>query len=187
MKQLRKLNRAMENEGKTSFFVLISVVLFALMSTGAWWEGRAAKEEKKEEEKAPSQKVSSQTSPQTALSVKAYSQVNPAEINRIQKDLREIINRTRQLQSQVKNNRTEMQSILQRAQIHERILQEITVPPRPIQTKTQLDPEEVVKLEKLRLISEQTRETQEKLRQIQNTRMIQSAQAAPIKASSKSS
>ena len=91
------------------------------------------------------------------------------EVERVQGELKEIINRTRQLQDQVKTNRSEIQQLLERAQIHERILRSITLPP-PIPTKHQFDAEEIIKREKLRLIAEQTKQTQEQLRIIQQAR-----------------
>ena len=101
------------------------------------------------------------------------------EAEKIQGELKEIINRTQQLQTQVKNNRLEIQSMLERARIHERILRNITLPP-PTPTRQQFDIEEMIKREKLRLIAEQAMQTQKQLRIIQQARLLsKTSQVAP--------
>ncbi|OGW87103.1 MAG: hypothetical protein A3C35_07005 [Omnitrophica bacterium RIFCSPHIGHO2_02_FULL_46_11] len=93
------------------------------------------------------------------------------EVEKIQGELKDIIERTQQLQQQVRGNRDEIQKILQRAQIHERILRTMNVP-GPVQLKSQIDTEEILKREKLRIISEQTQKTQQQLRAIQQMKSI---------------
>ncbi len=101
------------------------------------------------------------------------------EAEKIQGELKEIINRTQQLQTQVKSNRLEIQSMLERARIHERILRNITLPP-PTPTRQQFDTEEMIKREKLRLIAEQAMQTQKQLRIIQQARLLsKTSQVAP--------
>ncbi len=100
------------------------------------------------------------------------------EVEKIQGELKEIIHRTQQLQDQVKNNRSEIQQILQRAQIHEQILRSITLPPS-VPTRQQIDAEEIVRREKLRLIAVQTKQTQDQLRVIQQARSFKASSVAP--------
>ena len=96
---------------------------------------------------------------------------NREEVEKVQDELKDIISRTQQLQGQVQGNRVEIQNILQRAQIHERILRSIAVP-APVRLKSQVDAEELIKHEKVRIIAEQTQKTQQQLRAIQQ---VQSA------------
>ncbi len=168
------------------FVMLLSV---AFLSLGAWWGGDKAQKNMAAQEV----KNSKQTNPEPKLvhtdSVNVQKKMTPQEnskgekntladdspekqqkeVEKIQGELKEIITRTQQLQNQVKNNRSEIQQILQRAQIHEQILRSITLPPA-VPKKNQLDPEEIIKHEKLRLIGEQARQTQEQLRVIQQAR-----------------
>ena len=187
--------------------VVIAIVFFSILSLGAWWDGGKnkskkeapkketpkievikveAKEAGKEEpgEKQAQQQETAQGEKESkvvATAITLNSEEQKKEIERIQKELNDIINRTQQLQNQVKDNRTEIQSILQRAQIHERILRDITLP-QPVQMKYQINPDEILKQEKLRLIGEQTRQTQEQLRVIQQTRSLRAIQSVPTNA-----
>ena len=103
------------------------------------------------------------------------------EVEKTKAELEEIIGRTRQLQERVQDNRSEIQKILERAQIHERILKSISIP-QSIPTKYQINTDEIVKQEKLRLIAEQARQTQEQLRIIQQTKSLgRLARSAPTK------
>jgi hypothetical protein len=97
----------------------------------------------------------------------------------IQKELSEIIDRTTKLQNEIKGNRTEVLKIMERAQIHNQILKTIKVP-QPVTPVAyrQIDAQELVQREKLRLIAEQTRRAQQQLEIIQRTRAIESSQSA---------
>ncbi|MBI3999551.1 MAG: hypothetical protein HY351_02960 [Candidatus Omnitrophica bacterium] len=184
---------------------LLFVVFFAVFSVAAWWDGKKEKENEKGNEKENEKVVLSQPANQPltheGIQVKTVSIQKPPplpkglseaqmqlikkqserqreEVARIQSELKEIINRTQYLQNQVKDNRFEIQNILERTRIHERILKNITVP-RPIQSKQQIDAEEIVRMEKLRLIAVQARETQAQLRTIQQARPLKTTQLAP--------
>ena len=203
---------------KSHLYRLITILILASLSLGAWWGGGGGKKEKngsssvqspkkqpsevakesvsllKVEQKNEQPKVEekksdeglSKPSPQKKLTPEHTKDVstvpkgvlgpekNEKEPEKIQSELKEIINRTQQLQTQVKNNRVEIQNILERARIHEQILRNITLPPS-IPTKQQLNPEAIINREKVRLIAEQARQTQEQLRAIQQVHLLNKA------------
>ena len=98
----------------------------------------------------------------------------PAELAQIQKDLNDIIVRSSKLQDEVKENRTEVLQIMERAKIHESILKTIKIP-QPVKMPVKVvDADAIVQREKLRLIAEQTRQAQKQLETFQRTRSIQS-------------
>ncbi len=101
--------------------------------------------------------------------------VKPVEdIEKIQTDLKQIIERTQQLQTQVRGDRSEIQQILERAKIHQRILTTITIP-QPIQSKQQINQNDIIAREKMRLIAQQVHQTQEQLKAVQNSKLVSSA------------
>lgn len=175
---------------------LIFVVFFAVFSVAAWWGGKKEKEDEKVVLSEPThpplthegiqvKTVSTQKPPplpkgpsEAQMQLLKQSDRQREEVARIQSELKEIINRTQYLQNQVKDNRSEIRNILERARIHERILKNITVP-HPIQSRQQIDAEEIVRMEKLRLIAVQARETQAQLRTIQQARPLKTTQLAP--------
>lgn len=180
--------------------VVLLIAFLSFLSLGAWWDwgkNQSKKDgEKKESPKVEVIKVESkegekegalekraekQGSIQEAATMVIDSEDHRKEIEEIQQELSEIIARTRELQEQVKDNRAEIQSILERAQIHERILRDMTLPP-PVQLRHQINPDEILKQEKLRLISEQARRTQEELQVIQQTRSLRALQSVPTDA-----
>ena len=172
---------------------LLVILVFSFFSIGAWWgSDKPKKEPQKKTVSEPafevirpepvSQPVSEIKPPQ--LSSAKPKEIEPPavvsgkqleEIKRIQEELKQIIDRTHKLQADVKENRSEVQNIMERAQIHERILQNIAVP-RQTQTVSPVIADEIVKREKLRLIAEQTQRTQQRLRVIQQTRSMKAAQ-----------
>ena len=101
--------------------------------------------------------------------------VKPVEdIEKIQTDLKQIIERTQQLQTQVRGDRSEIQKILEQAKIHQRILTSITIP-QPIQSKQQINQNDIIAREKMRLIAQQVHQTQEQLKAVQNSKLVSSA------------
>ena len=96
------------------------------------------------------------------------------EIKKIQNELRQVIHQTSQLQNKVRGNRVEVQEILERAKIHEKILRSIAAP-APVRTAQQIDVDEILRREKLRLLAEQTQHSQDQLRAIQQVRSSTSA------------
>lgn len=92
------------------------------------------------------------------------------DAEKIQDELQQIISRTRQLQEQVKGDRSEIREILERAQIHQRILKGITIP-KPIQSKQQINQDDIIAREKMRLIAQQAQITQRQLKTIQSARL----------------
>lgn len=169
---------------------LTVILLFSFFSLGAWWDFGTPKKKEPSKDKEipewtapseisepepaglPDEKESAETEDKEKAKDKTGKITeNREEVEKLQKDLKEVISRTQQLQGQVQGNRTEIQGILERAQIHERILRSMSVP-RPIQLKSQVDAEELVKREKVRLIAEQTQRTQQQLRVIQQMKSI---------------
>lgn len=131
---------------------------------------------KKDKNKDKDQKATQQTS--SLVLVKPIKPivvpVKPVEdIEKIQTELKQIIVRTQQLQTQVRDDRSEIQQILERAQIHQRILKGITIP-QPIQSKQQINQNDMIAREKMRLIAQQVHQTQEQLKAIQNSKMVNS-------------
>lgn len=189
--------------GVKSFLLLL---LCVFLSVGAWWDlGRSTKKEKDREKAATTASVKrdqaqsnlavtsepeeteeitgeerigvKKRTPQDELDLSPKKQQEEAA--KIKADLDDIIERTRQLQARVQDDRSEIQKIMERAQIHERILRSISIP-QPIPTKYQVNADEIVKQEKLRLIAEQARQTQEQLRIIQQAKSLgSSVRSAP--------
>jgi len=151
------------------------ILVLGFLSLGATKEknktdnSSAAKQTKKSE--PVSQKQASPAGFKKSLVVTPDQQVENAE--KINDELKQIISRTQQLQTQVHDDRSEIQKILERAQIHQRILKGITIP-QPIQSKQQINQADIIAREKMRLIAQQVHQTQEQLRAIQNSRLISS-------------
>ena len=159
------------------------VLFFAFLSLGAWW-GKDKSEKKMVNEPVKNSPVSAPVSKEehpplkqeakTAAQLPAGPELKREEVEGIQKDLKEIIDRTHELQNQVKGNRLEIQRILDRTRIHERILRTMDLP-RPIPTKQLFNADAIVKREKLRLIAEQARQTRERLQVIQQVQALNKA------------
>lgn len=92
------------------------------------------------------------------------------DVEKIQEELKQIIARTQQLQNQVKDDRSEIKRILEQAQIHQRILKGIMIP-KTIQSKHQINADQIIAQEKMRLIARQAEQTQNQLKTIQNARL----------------
>jgi len=198
-KQLQNLLRR-----SVSCNVLLLLIIFSLsfLSVGAWWdrgkdkpkEGALKKEataveiikveakeiEKEEPGEARLQEVGEGQKERTVVATKVVldPEEQKKEVERLREELNDIINRTQQLQNQVKDSRSEIQGILERAQIHERILRDITLP-QPVQMRYQINSDAILKHEKLRLISEQARQTQQQLRVIQQARSLEAMKSLP--------
>ena len=126
------------------------------------------------------------TPPPAAKPIAADEKVNPGQDKeKIQEELKQIIARTQQLQVQVKDNRSEIQKILKRAEIHQKILKGITIP-STIQTKQQIDAEQIIAQEKMRLIALQAHETQEQLKVFQNARAVPPQSNSSVKKTTQS-
>lgn len=94
------------------------------------------------------------------------------EVVQVQKELQQIVERTNALQREVQANRLETQRILERAKIHERILNTLSVP-GPVQTGDQVNVDRILQQEKVRLIAEQARQTQNQLQALERARRVQ--------------
>lgn len=99
----------------------------------------------------------------------------PKNVAKIQDELNEIVSRSRQLQGQVRDDRNEIQEILERTQIHQRILKTITIPKTVQQRPSIANAENVIAREKMRLIAQQALQTQEQLKAIQATKTFSAA------------
>lgn len=99
----------------------------------------------------------------------------PRDVVKIQNELNEIVSRSRQLQGQVRDDRNEIQEILERTQIHQRILKTITIPKTIQQHPNISNAENVIAREKMRLIAQQALQTQEQLKAIQATKALSAA------------
>ena len=169
---------------------LTALFLCALLSFGAWWNSGKSKTEQRKEQKSQTDlssktltsttlKGSETTSFDDSLPLPSAKETEESEgsttleqqedVEKIQEELKEIIDRTRQLQQQVKDNRSEIQKIMERAQIHEQILKNISI---PRQVNTRFTSDQIVQREKLRLIAEQARQTQQQLRVIQTASAV---------------
>ncbi|MBI1978058.1 MAG: hypothetical protein HYS55_04835 [Candidatus Omnitrophica bacterium] len=147
---------------------------------GAWWDSGKQKETPtqvkpnpvlSESEKEEKGKGQGQASRVTSSSPEEQRK----EAEKIRSELKQIIRRTNRLHGRVKENRVEIQQILERAKIHERILRSISIP-QPIRATQQINADEIVRREKLRLIAQQARDTQDQLRAIQKAKTTQSVQ-----------
>lgn len=172
------------------------VIFVAALSIGAWWDLNNPKKEtrwelqKETQEKKVQEKTQEEvkegvvfeptlprypTPPkreiQGAVKLAKPLPSQPEEVERVRAELRDIIERTNQLQVDLKENRAEIQNILEQTKIHQKILQNISIP-QPVQIKSQINADEIIKREKLRLIAEQAQQTQEQLRIIQQTRSV---------------
>ena len=103
-------------------------------------------------------------------------------MDEIQGELSQIITRTNQLQGQVTGQRAEVYKILETARIHERLLQTMKVA-SPVQNRQQVNVDDLLRREKLRLLAEQTQQTQKQLEVLERTRALQqTSQTRPIQA-----
>ena len=132
---------------------------------------------KKDKAESQDQKTIQKTS--TLMPVKLVKPValppkSVEDVAKIQAELKQIIDRTQQLQTQVQGDRSEIRQILERAKIHQRILTSITIP-QPIQSKQQINQNDIIAREKMRLIAQQVHQTQEQLKAVQNSKLVSSA------------
>jgi len=153
------------------FFLAFVMICLGMLSIAAWWDRFRGQ---KEEEKL---KAATQT-----LAPLPNVEARSEEVKQIRNELQNVIQQTSRLQGQIQGNRLEIHEILERAKIHERILQNMTLP-KPVVTKRQLDIERILSREKVRLIAEQTQKTQEQLRALEQVRTIHSVPAIPPKES----
>lgn len=162
---------------------LCLIILMAFLCVGASAEKNQKTGKKGKKSTAPQSELLAD-SDSTKNSLIATSNQQVENVEKIQSDLQQIISRTQQLQTQVIQNRSEIKGILERAQIHQRILKGITVP-KPIQSKDLINPDAIVAREKMRLIAQQAQQAQEHLKAIQSARFVKSISKAepPPKAS----
>ena len=182
------------------------IFLAAAISLGAWWDVKEKKDSKEVTKSSEPQqisepphselprpkrvsntpepkKVAPETKKEDPIPVFQPASENDAvntafETAHVQKELTDIIERTSKLQNQVNGNRNELIEIMERAQIHREILKTIKTPRAiitPVQPNSDLD---VVDREKIRLISEQTRQAQQQLEVIQRARAIKPQRAS---------
>ncbi len=182
---------------KTEISLLIFVMILSFLSVAAWWDWNKEKKKESAPRPAPTQSAPDKTVlpdeniPPEFLPLKKNkkeiqeqnaddTERQREEVTRIQTELKDVISRTRLLQDQVKDNRVEIQKILDRAKIHEQILKNITVP-RPVPARQPMDADEIVRREKLRLIALEASKTQDQLRTIQQARTVRATQIASSK------
>lgn len=139
-----------------------------------------AKENKKKDEPSKQQnkrlaedKVQKKEESETETIVVTPGQPHAEDVEKIHNELKQIISRTQQLQTQVRDDRNEIRQILERAQIHQRILKGMTIP-KLVQSKQQINQDYIIAQEKMKLIAKQAHQTQEQLKTIQNSRFVNS-------------
>ncbi len=154
---------------QTKALICLSV-LFGILSMGA-----AAADNNKADDSTSSKKINnlaeksmlSQSDLKSPIAVTPDQEVE--DIDKIHNELKQIIARTQKLQNQVHDDRNEIKDILERAQIHQRILKGITIP-KPIQSKQQINQDDILAREKMRLIAQQAYQTQQQLKALQSSR-----------------
>src|SRR3989338_434894 len=107
----------------------------------------------------------------------------PVDIIRVQNELKNIIERTKVLQEQVQNDRAKVKDVLDRAQIHHKILGDLSKEPL-IPSGEKIEDagiDRALKEEKLKIFSAQVEESENELRNIESTN------SAVLNASSKKS
>lgn len=96
------------------------------------------------------------------------------EIAQIEGELKDILEKTTALQESVGANRAEIQKIVERARIHNQILKTIRIP-KPVRTGAEARIDHVLAAEKVRVIGDQARRTQQQIRILEQTRRAQAA------------
>ena len=144
--------------------------MFSFLSLGAK-ENKKKDDPGKEQNKQLAEKeIQQKEQTKTKTIVVVPGQPNE-DVEKINDELKQIISRTQQLQNQVRDDRSEIRQILERAQIHQRILKGITIP-KLVQSKQQINQDYILAQEKMRLIAQQAHQTQEQLKTIQNSRFV---------------
>lgn len=88
-------------------------------------------------------------------------------IAEIQKDLREILRVHQLIQKQYREEVREIQRITEQAQAHQKLLQELEAARQIQKVQAGMSPEEFIRLEKIRLIQEETRRNRTMIEEIQ--------------------
>ncbi len=183
------------------------IVLISMLSLGFWNFGRPKPEpEKKTDSKAS--EVPSETAPREVkvrpmerstadagrkIEEEKRSEITPdtviqpagtatkdPDIPAIEKELQGIITRTHHLQRSMHGDRSEIEKIMSRAQVHERILRNLAATP-PVnvqQTQRAGDIEAALQREKLRLLAEQVDKAQATLNVIETSQRIRPVEVA---------
>jgi hypothetical protein len=102
-------------------------------------------------------------------------------VEQIRQELSQIVQRTKTLQNQVQGNRTQIHKIMERAQMHEKILRRMKVA-QPVSIREQTNVEEILKAEKIRLIAEQSQRSRNQLRIIEQAKAYRPTPTTPAKA-----
>ena len=153
-------------------YVVCGMFLLSLVSIAAWWDwGQSKKEDTRQESRET-------RSSQKAAGAVSSPEEQREDVEKIQGELKEVISRTSQLQNQVQGNRSEIQDILERAQIHERILRSMNTL-RTTTAVSKIDADEIIRREKIRLIANETQRTQQQLRTIQQAQSVKTASYTP--------
>ena len=160
------------------------ILTSAVCSIAAWWD--LSSYQKKEDEKG-SESTPRRDTPQGNQQKEAPREVDRSpsepqdvEIDDIEKELNQVIQRSSQLKTQVQTNRVEVHKILERAQIHEKILRSMRTPkPTVVQDRIKID--QILAQEKLRLIAQEARRNQDRLRAIQHAQTAQAVRTSPIR------
>ena len=90
------------------------------------------------------------------------------EISRVQNQIQKVIQLNETLKTRYHNQAGEIDRISEQARIHQRILNNLTVPPRP--SLAPIDAQEILRQEKIRVISSETQRNQEFLQNLERTR-----------------
>ena len=147
------------NKSLICFIVLLGVLSLAASKDVS----KKSKSDQSQQEEAEEQDDKS------PLAVIPTQQIENAD--KIHSELKQIISRTQELQKQIRTDRSEINEIMERAQIHQKILKGITIP-KPIQSKQQINRDDIIAREKMRLIALQAHQSREYLKAFQSSRLV---------------
>ncbi|MBI3306352.1 MAG: hypothetical protein HYZ84_00895 [Candidatus Omnitrophica bacterium] len=123
--------------------------------------------------------------PSIPQALKAPS-VDPS-MNRIQKEIQEVIKLNEELKSRYKSQAAEIQRISEQARIHQKILQDMNQMPRKVPVIKPQDTEELLKQEKLRVIEQDTEASRKFIEDLKNAPPDQAAPPAKADSAAKAS
>jgi hypothetical protein len=197
---LKNVNLDFKIGNQMKLWGYLFLYFIAFLSVSAWWDfGKPKKEspaptapksseqvtvpELEQEPKASEEKAKQEES--ASASPSPAAKALPEGVEQIQTELKQIIDRTNVLRAQAQVDRAETAKILERAQIHERILRTITLPPaQPVPIRQVINVDDVARREKIRLIADQTKKTQDRLRILERTGAVKSSQSKTAQDSS---
>jgi len=157
-----------------SGYVLGMILVMSFVSVGARWDEawtrfwNKPKPKETETQAKPRERPGQDSQAKSDRAPGGLEEANQ-NVQAIQSQLRQIIDRTRVLQQQAVGDRAEVDRILNRARIHEQILRTLNVR-EPVRVVTPVDRTKILEWEKVRLISEQARRSQDALRTLEQSR-----------------